>query len=327
MADSGRDDSGDIPGEEFGARSERFTRRPWGEQAPVLGYVPEQQPASRRPGTRTVRVLVSLAVLGAVVSAAAFLWPRAGAGPEAGGEAGTVPAADGNSPTPSAPAVASPGRLSLLLPLRPGSTAGRALLEQATVQEKLAAAFEQAVKDERDRIARVRERTEAERAERRRAGQEQADRERAARERAADAAADAAPESGMVLPLSDYTLTSTFGQAGKLWSSGRHTGLDFAAPTGTPLRAVGEGSIVEVTRDGPLGNRTVLRLLDGTEVDYCHQADVSVAVGQRVEAGAVIGRVGETGNTTGPHLHLEVRTAQGGLIDPGKWLREAGLRL
>ncbi|MFF8101216.1 M23 family metallopeptidase [Streptomyces sp. NPDC016640] len=128
------------------------------------------------------------------------------------------------------------------------------------------------------------------------------------------------------LPTSSYTLSSTFGQAGAYWSSGYHTGLDFAAPTGTLIKAVHTGTITSAGWDGSYGYKTVLTLDDGTEVWYAHQSSISVSVGQKVNTGDVIGRVGSTGNSTGAHLHLEVHP--GGStsgIDPLAWLRGKGL--
>ena len=91
-----------------------------------------------------------------------------------------------------------------------------------------------------------------------------------------------------------------------LWSS-CHTGLDFAAPTGTPIHSVAAGTVTEVAYAGAYGNRTIITLEDGTQIWYCHQNSTSAAVGQKVGPGDVIGTVGGTGNVTGPHLHLEVR--------------------
>ncbi|MET8601445.1 M23 family metallopeptidase [Streptomyces althioticus] len=128
------------------------------------------------------------------------------------------------------------------------------------------------------------------------------------------------------LPTSSYTITSTFGQAGAYWSSGYHTGLDFAAPTGTLIKAVHTGTITSAGWDGSYGYKTVLTLDDGTEVWYAHQSSINVSVGQKVATGDVIGRVGATGNVTGAHLHLEVHTGSGG-VDPAAWLAGKGLSI
>ncbi|WP_053710689.1 M23 family metallopeptidase [Streptomyces sp. NRRL B-3648] len=128
------------------------------------------------------------------------------------------------------------------------------------------------------------------------------------------------------LPTSSYTITSTFGQAGSMWSSGYHTGLDFAAPTGTLIKAVHSGTITEAGWAGSYGYRTILTLDDGTELWFCHQSSINVKAGQKVSTGEVIGRVGATGNVTGPHLHLEVHPGgQPTGIDPMAWLRGKGL--
>ncbi|GAA2510776.1 M23 family metallopeptidase [Streptomyces gobitricini] len=127
------------------------------------------------------------------------------------------------------------------------------------------------------------------------------------------------------LPTSSYTITSTYGQAGNMWSSGYHTGLDLAAPTGTPAKAVHGGTVKSAGWSGSYGYRIVLELEDGTEVWYCHLSSMTVGAGQTVTTGETIGRVGATGNVTGPHLHLEVHTAGGGGIDPLAWLRGKGL--
>ncbi|MFE5487473.1 M23 family metallopeptidase [Streptomyces sp. NPDC056527] len=127
------------------------------------------------------------------------------------------------------------------------------------------------------------------------------------------------------LPTSSYTLTSTYGQSGSMWSSGYHTGLDFAAPTGTPVKAVHGGTIKSAGWSGSYGYRIVLELEDGSEVWYAHLSSMTVSAGQSVGTGDTIGRVGATGNVTGPHLHLEVHTAGGDGIDPAAWLRDKGL--
>ncbi|UYQ63067.1 M23 family metallopeptidase [Streptomyces peucetius] len=129
------------------------------------------------------------------------------------------------------------------------------------------------------------------------------------------------------LPTSSYTITSTFGESGSMWSSGQHTGLDFAAPTGTPVKAVHSGTVKSAGWSGSYGYRIVLELDDGTEVLYAHLSSMTASAGQKVTTGETIGRVGATGNVTGPHLHLEVHTAGGSGIDPMAWLRGKGLTI
>ncbi|WNM36198.1 M23 family metallopeptidase [Streptomyces sp. Li-HN-5-11] len=144
--------------------------------------------------------------------------------------------------------------------------------------------------------------------------------------KAAEAAKLAELAKQYTLPTSSYTITGTFGQPGSMWSSGYHTGLDFAAPTGTLIKAIHSGTITEAGWAGAYGYRTILTLDDGTELWFCHQSSINVSVGQKVSTGEVIGRVGATGNVTGPHVHLEVHpNGQATAIDPMTWLRSKGL--
>lgn len=126
-------------------------------------------------------------------------------------------------------------------------------------------------------------------------------------------------------PVANYRLSATFGMSSYLWST-VHTGLDFAAPSGTPLIAVANGTITEVGYAGSYGYRTILTLEDGTEVWYCHQSTMSVSVGQTVVGGETIGTVGSTGNSTGPHLHLEIRPGGGNPVDPYAALISHGIQ-
>lgn len=118
-----------------------------------------------------------------------------------------------------------------------------------------------------------------------------------------------------ILPTSGYHLTARFGQVSGLWST-VHTGLDFASPTGTPIHAIAAGTVTAASYDGSYGNKTVIHLADGTDIWYCHQNAFAVSVGQTVAQGQLIGYVGSTGNTTGPHLHLEVHPGGGDPVDP-----------
>lgn len=113
-----------------------------------------------------------------------------------------------------------------------------------------------------------------------------------------------------------YRLSADFGQAGPYWSSGYHTGLDFAAASGTPVMSVANGIVTSVGYEGAYGNQIIVTLEDGTEVWYNHLNSFSASAGDNVVAGQVIGTVGSTGNSTGPHLHLEVRPGGGDPTDP-----------
>ncbi|MGW3241925.1 M23 family metallopeptidase [Streptomyces sp. NPDC001070] len=126
-----------------------------------------------------------------------------------------------------------------------------------------------------------------------------------------------------VKPVASYTLTAGFGESSSLWAN-THTGQDFAAPTGTPVKAIHSGTITEAGWAGSYGYRIILTLDDGTELWYCHLSSMIVTSG-KVSTGDTIGRVGATGNVTGPHLHLEVRPGGGDPIGPLGWLRSKGL--
>lgn len=126
------------------------------------------------------------------------------------------------------------------------------------------------------------------------------------------------------VPVKGYRLTATFGLSSYLWST-VHTGLDFAGAHGSPLMAVANGTITEAGGAGAYGTRTILTLEDGTEIWYCHQSSVSVRVGDKVVGGQVIGALGTTGNSTGPHLHLEVRPGGGDPVDPHSTLVQHGV--
>jgi murein DD-endopeptidase MepM/ murein hydrolase activator NlpD len=127
-----------------------------------------------------------------------------------------------------------------------------------------------------------------------------------------------------VRPLGGYHLSAGYGASGPLWES-VHTGLDFGAASGTDLVAVADATVTEVADAGPYGLRTILTLEDGTDIWYCHQLAALVSPGERVEIGELIGLVGSTGNSTGPHLHLEVRPGGGAATDPAAWLAAAGV--
>lgn len=130
-----------------------------------------------------------------------------------------------------------------------------------------------------------------------------------------------------VSPVEGHRLTGRFGDVSGLWSSGAHTGLDFAVAAGTPIRSVTDGRVTSAAYEGAYGNHTVVRLEDGTEVWYSHQTSIVVSPGERVRAGQVIGYVGSTGNVTGPHLHLEVHAPGRGAVDPETALAGHGVRL
>ena len=131
-----------------------------------------------------------------------------------------------------------------------------------------------------------------------------------------------------VTPVETYELSAPFGSGGARWAN-RHTGQDFAVPVGTPVRSVGEGRVVKVSCGGAFGIQIVLQHPGGYYTQYAHLAAVAVDQGERVAAGQWIGQSGSTGNSTGPHLHFEVRVTpeMGSALDPVPWLRQRGARL
>ncbi|MFE4665907.1 peptidoglycan DD-metalloendopeptidase family protein [Streptomyces sp. NPDC056716] len=131
-----------------------------------------------------------------------------------------------------------------------------------------------------------------------------------------------------VAPVETYELSAGFGSGGARWAN-RHTGQDFAVPIGTPVRAVGAGRVVRVSCGGAFGIQVVLQHPGGYYTQYAHLASVAVDQGERVVPGRWIGQAGTTGNSTGPHLHFEVRITPelGSGVDPMPWLGARGVGL
>ncbi|MET9493670.1 peptidoglycan DD-metalloendopeptidase family protein [Streptomyces sp. NPDC006552] len=125
------------------------------------------------------------------------------------------------------------------------------------------------------------------------------------------------------------SLGTPYHAAGSSWSKGYHTGVDFAVPTGTSVKAVAAGQVVAAGWGGAYGYQVVIRHADGHYSQYGHLSALSVKSGQRVVEGQRIARSGSTGNSTGPHLHFEVRTGPGfgSDIDPLAYLRAHGVRI
>ncbi|MFC7637777.1 peptidoglycan DD-metalloendopeptidase family protein [Streptomyces thermogriseus] len=125
------------------------------------------------------------------------------------------------------------------------------------------------------------------------------------------------------LPVLPKGLSAFFGQAGVNWMSA-HTGIDFPVPYGTPVLAATDGT-VRTQWNSAYGNMMIVTAMDGTETWYCHLSSYQVPSGTTVKAGQPIAFSGNSGNSTGPHLHFEVRPAGGSPIDPLAWLRSHGL--
>ncbi|MEU9329014.1 transglycosylase family protein [Streptomyces canus] len=137
-----------------------------------------------------------------------------------------------------------------------------------------------------------------------------------------------AADTGLVAPV-NASLGTPYRKAGSAWSKGYHTGVDFAVPTGTSVKAVAAGKVVTSGWGGSFGYQVVIRHADGRYTQYAHLSAISVKSGQSVGGGQRIGRSGSTGNSSGPHLHFEVRTGPGfgSDVDPVAYLRAGGIRI
>jgi murein DD-endopeptidase MepM/ murein hydrolase activator NlpD len=125
----------------------------------------------------------------------------------------------------------------------------------------------------------------------------------------------------LAYPIPGARITSTFGpRVHPIFGDVRmHTGIDFAAGMGTPIRAAGDGVVLSAGVRGGYGNTTLIDHGGSLATMYCHQSSFAVVPGQRVAKGQVIGYVGSTGFSTGPHLHFETRV-NGTPVDPMQFL-------
>ncbi|MFD8211813.1 M23 family metallopeptidase [Streptomyces sp. NPDC059695] len=134
-----------------------------------------------------------------------------------------------------------------------------------------------------------------------------------------------------VKPVAAYTLSASFNQGGAMWAH-KHSGQDFAVPVGTPVKAAAAGTVVKAGPngggDGPAyGNAIVVRHANGTYSQYAHLSKIQVGIGTKVGAGQQIALSGNTGNSSGPHLHFEIRTTPnyGSAVNPMAFLRSHGV--
>lgn len=125
-----------------------------------------------------------------------------------------------------------------------------------------------------------------------------------------------------VLPTQGI-LTSGYGYR---WGA-LHGGIDIANATGTPIYAVADGIVIAAGPVSGFGIWVKLRHPDGTVTLYAHLNSTTVNVGERVMAGDQIATMGSTGNSTGPHLHLEVHVDGTDRVDPAPWLATRGLTM
>ena len=121
--------------------------------------------------------------------------------------------------------------------------------------------------------------------------------------------AQALPNNSYVYPLMGTRISSDFGNRNhpvrKIFR--HHNGIDLAAPKGAPIRVVRDGMVVFADPHSGYGNLVVVQHTNGLTSHYGHCNTILVRTGQRVRAGQIIATVGNTGITTGPHLHFEIR--------------------
>ena len=144
-------------------------------------------------------------------------------------------------------------------------------------------------------------------------------------------AAAAKKAASWVSPVKGYKLSARYAQSGSMWAA-KHSGQDFAVKSGTAVVAAHGGTVVKAggngAGDGPAyGNAVVIKHGNGTFSQYAHLSKVDVKVGQIVKTGQRIAFSGNTGNSSGPHLHFEIRTtaSYGSSVDPVAFLRTKGV--
>jgi hypothetical protein len=114
-----------------------------------------------------------------------------------------------------------------------------------------------------------------------------------------------------------FRLTGKFGELSPVRDFQPHSGIDLAMPEGTTLRSIASGVVDRVyDGTGAIGRGLSVKMPDGTRTIYGHMNEVKAHVGERVSAGQILGSSGNTGNSTGPHLHFSMRNSDGSLIDP-----------
>ena len=130
---------------------------------------------------------------------------------------------------------------------------------------------------------------------------------------------DTTGASALNRPVQNGEISAYYGQKGSVWRAGYHKGTDFAVPIGTNVYAAAAGKVVNVqTTEGTndFGLHVKLDHGNGYETIYAHLSQVLVRMGDEVQKGQLIGKSGESGRVTGPHLHFEVRK-NGAAVDPG----------
>ncbi len=156
---------------------------------------------------------------------------------------------------------------------------------------------------------------------------------KAAAAKAAKAKAAKKKAVAWVKPVGKYTLSASFNQGGAMWSH-KHSGQDFAVPVGTTVKATHTGTVVKAGPYGggdgsAYGNAIVIKHSNGKYSQYAHLSKINVGVGSHVKTGQAIAKSGNTGNSSGPHLHFEIRTTPnyGSALNPASFLRGLGVSI
>ena len=110
----------------------------------------------------------------------------------------------------------------------------------------------------------------------------------------------------MPSPIKGKLPSTPYKKLGRMWSKGYHTGIDYAVPTGTDVLAIADGTIVDANWGRSYGVQLVCEI-NGGWIIYAHLSATLVKPGDKVKAGQIIAKSGNTGNSTGPHLHVELR--------------------
>jgi murein DD-endopeptidase MepM/ murein hydrolase activator NlpD len=128
-------------------------------------------------------------------------------------------------------------------------------------------------------------------------------------------------------PVPGQKTSSNFGRRSDpfLHRAAMHSGLDFRARRGHPVHATGAGKVIKAGYNGGYGRMVEISHGNGLTTRYAHMSRILVKVGQKISVGKIVGKVGSTGRSTGPHLHYEVRH-QGRAQNPARYVR-AGAKL
>ncbi|MDF6043137.1 M23 family metallopeptidase [Streptomyces sp. JH14] len=148
-----------------------------------------------------------------------------------------------------------------------------------------------------------------------------------------EAAKAAQSASAWMAPVHRYELSASFGNDGSRWAH-KHSGQDFAVPIGTKVEAAHAGVVVKAGPngggDGPAyGNAIVIKHGNGMYSQYAHLSKIDVHIGQTVQKGQKIALSGNTGNSSGPHLHFEIRNTAnyGSAVNPVAFLSKEGVKI